>query len=137
MKNPDKEYFNMSDKSPRYPFYHYLDSKGLKYNDKEIEKIIKDSYPVIKVLKNYHNRPRPAQVNDKIKPIPSKTANTPSYPSGHALQAYLIAKHLSKKYPFRTYKFYSIADKIANSRVSYGLHYPSDNTYAKELAKKM
>jgi len=137
MKNPDKDYFYLTDESPRYAFHQYLDSKGLDYDKKELEKIVQDSIHVIDSLKKYHNRPRPAQVNPLINTFDSKTAKTPAYPAGHALQSYLIAKHLSKKYPFRTYQFYSIADRIANARVSYGLHYPSDNRYAKELAEKM
>ena len=137
MKNPDKDYFHLTDESPRYAFHQYLDSKDLEYDKKELKKIVQDSIPVIDSLKKYHNRPRPAQVNSQIKAFNSRTAKTPAYPSGHALQSYLIAKHLSKKYPLRTYQFYSIADRIANARVSYGLHYPSDNSYAKELAEKM
>jgi hypothetical protein len=134
MKKPDKEYFFLSDESPRFPFFKYLDEAGLEYNKEEINNIVTDTYPVIIALKNYYNRPRPAQVNSKIKPYPSETAKTPAYPSGHALQAFVIAKHLSKKYPLRTLKFYSIAERIAKSRVSYGLHYPSDNNLARKLA---
>jgi len=137
MKNPDEEYFKLTDESPRYAFHEYLESKNLEYDKRELKKIVQDSIPVIDSLKRYHNRPRPSQVNPQIKAFNSKTAKSPAYPSGHALQSYLIAKHLSKKYPFRTYQFYSIADRIANARISYGLHYPSDNSYAKELAEKM
>ena len=107
------------------------------YDPSELKRIIDDSFPIIKSLKNYYNRPRPSQVNAKIKPFASSTASTPSYPSGHAFQAFLVAKHLSKKYPFRTFKFYSIAERIAKARVSVGLHYPSDNDFSRNLAQMM
>lgn len=137
MKNPDEEYFLLSDKSPRTPFVKYLEEEGLDYDPSELKRIIDDSFPIIKSLKNYYNRPRPSQVNAKIKPFASSTASTPSYPSGHAFQAFLVAKHLSKKYPFRTFKFYSIAERIAKARVSVGLHYPSDNDFSRNLAQMM
>ena len=137
MKNPDEEYFLLSDKSPRTPFIKYLEEEGLDYDPSELKRIINDSFPIIKSLKDYYNRPRPSQVNAKIKPFASLTSSTPSYPSGHAFQAFLIAKHLSKKYPFRTFKFYSIAERIAKARVSAGLHYPSDNDFSRNLAQMM
>jgi len=51
MKNPDKEYFLLSDESPRFPFFKYLDEAKLDYNKKEIANIITDTYPVIIALK--------------------------------------------------------------------------------------
>lgn len=137
MKNPDEEYFLLSDKSPRTPFIKYLEEEGLDYDPSELKRIINDSFPIIKSLKDYYNRPRPWQINSEIKHYDSSTANTPSFPSSHALQSFLIAKHLSKKYPFRTFKFYSIAERIAKARVSVGLHYPSDNDFSRNLAQMM
>tara|TARA_Y100000996_G_C22548071_1_gene652627 strand:- start:1926 stop:2423 length:498 start_codon:yes stop_codon:yes gene_type:complete len=134
MKNPDMEYFLLSDESPRSPFIKYLESKGLDYDADELVDIINETYPVIIQIKNYYNRPRPEQVNSKIEAYDSNTAKTPAFPSGHALQSYVIAKRLSKKYPLHTLKFYRIADRIAESRVSVGLHYPSDNTFSRQLS---
>lgn len=137
MKKPDEEYFYLSDESPRTPFIKYLERENLEYDSDEIQKIINDSYPIIKTIKDYYNRPRPAQINPAIKAYESKTANTPAYPSGHSFQAFLIAKHLSKKYPLRTLTFYSIANRISRARVSVGLHYPSDNEMSKKLAQML
>jgi len=137
METPDWEFFKKSDKSPRKPFIDYLEKNNLEYDSKELQKIIDDTYPVIIALKKYYNRPRPQQVNSQIKAAKSKTAQTPAYPSGHTIQAYVIAKHLTKKYPLKRFKFYSIAKRISDSRVSVGLHYPSDNEYAKLLSKQL
>ncbi len=137
MKNPDLDYFKLTDESPRTAFMKYMDEKGLEYDKAELKKIIDDTNPVLMSLKHYYNRPRPAQVNDKINPVKSVSADTPSYPSGHAYQSYMLARHLIKKHPLHYFSFYSIANRIANARVSVGLHYPSDNKKAFDLAHSM
>jgi hypothetical protein len=137
MKNPDLDYFKLTDESPRTAFMKYMDEKGLEYDKAELKKIIDDTNPVLMSLKHYYNRPRPAQVNDKINPVKSVSADTPAYPSGHAYQSYMLARHLIKKHPLHYFSFYSIANRIANARVSVGLHYPSDNKKAFDLAHSM
>lgn len=137
MKNPDMSYFSLTDESPTVAFMDYMDAKGLEYDEEELKSILKETYPLLMKMKEYYNRPRPAQVNKDIKPQPSKTAQTPAYPSGHAFQSYLLAQHLSKKYPLHYFSFYLIANRIANARVSVGLHYPSDNKKAFELAHSL
>ena len=137
MKNPDIEYFKLTDKSPRTAFRKYMDDKGLTYDEEEMKRIMKESFSIIKAHKDYYNRPRPHQVNDNIVPPKSITSNTASYPAGHTYQAYLLAQHISKKYPLHYFSFYRIANRIAKARVSAGLHYPSDNKKAFELAHSM
>ena len=88
------------------------------------------------LLKYLINRARPHQVSD-IKPIPNKTANTPAYPSGHAYQAYYLAKRLGNKYPDRKTQLESLAEDCAMARVYAGLHYPSDNQFSKTLVDKL
>jgi hypothetical protein len=134
MAKPDMEYFLLTDKSPRTAFIQYLQDQNLSYQPEELERIVQESLPVIVSLKNYYNRPRPAQVNLAIVAQPSETAQTPAYPAGHAIQAYLIAKHLAKQHPVHYLQFYRIAHRIAKARVSVGLHYPSDNDKAFEIA---
>ena len=84
------------------------------------------------LLKYLINRARPHQVSE-IKPIPSTTADTPAYPSGHAYQAYYLAKRLGNKYPDRKAQLESLAEDCAMARVYAGLHYPSDNRFSKKL----
>jgi hypothetical protein len=136
MKTPDWEFFRLTDESPQTAFNDYLLINNLPSADAEMNQVIRDSYDFIIALKKYHNRPRPDEISDIIS-APSKTANTSAYPSGHALQSYLIAKMLSRKHPERRRDFEKIADRIANARVSVGLHYPSDGAYAKRLSKEM
>jgi hypothetical protein len=87
---------------------------------------------LIYFLKYIHNRRRPYQLDSRVA-LQSQTASTPSYPSGHAYQAYLIARKLSKERPELKDKYMELADKCAYIRVAGGLHYPSDSEYSKWL----
>ncbi len=136
MENPDMEFFTLADESPREPFIEYLNSQGYDSHEYELTQIIRKSYPIVMEHKGYYNRPRPYQVNSAIQPAESKTAATPAYPAGHTFQSYLIAYHLSNKYPKHRAEFFRIAKRIADARVSVGLHYPSDNEGGIALAEK-
>ena len=57
MKNPDLEYFKLTDESPRTAFMKYMDEKGLEYDKAELKKIIDETEPVLMSLKHYYNRP--------------------------------------------------------------------------------
>ena len=99
MKRPDMEYFELTDKSPRTAFMKYMDEQNLEYDPDDLKRVIVDSHPILMRYKDYYNRPRPNQVNPKFRLILPKLLATPAYPSGHAFQSYLLAKHLSRKYP--------------------------------------
>ena len=117
-----------------------FESIGIKVNSDffEIDKII--GYITVK-LKRHYNRPRPYQVayytEQYFNPFETITGNSPSYPSGHALQGYLMCSILAKKYPQHKTKLDGFAELIAESRVALGVHYPSDNRFSKEICKKL
>ena len=105
---------------------------------------VKESYKVLKeiimevrneilLLKYIINRARPKQINKNLKSIYSNTALSPSYPAGHAYQAYYLSKKLSKIYPNKSKLFENIAKKCDLCRVCAGLHYPSDGQFSKYL----
>lgn len=60
---------------------------------------------------------------------------TPSYPSGHAADAWVFAYVLSKKHPHLSAKFEAIAKKVSDSRIILGVHFPSDCEAGKVVAK--
>ena len=58
---------------------------------------------------------------------------TPAYPAGHSYQAYLLSKHLSKKYPEKSSLFKNLSMKCDDCRVKAGLHYPSDGDFSRKI----
>lgn len=90
------------------------------------------------IVKYAFLRPRPDMLapffGKKITPLDTDTADSPSYPSGHALVGYGLAKFYSELYPQHVDQFYSAADAIAVSRIQAGLHLPSDTAYSKLLS---
>jgi acid phosphatase (class A) len=133
--------YKMTDKDTSYYIKEYLNEVGLEYSDDVIEYLEEQSTPVTRHYKNRFNRPRPYQIAEKLK-IPFKkfktgTANTPSYPSGHTVQSYVVANYYSEKYPEHKDELRKMADKSAYGRVVAGLHYPSDYRAGIQLADEL
>ena len=106
--------------------------------EKVVREIHDDIIPLIVKLKFTYNRPRPYQLSFfkglKLYPFKSATADSPSYPSGHAYQAKIYAEVLGNIYP----KFYKALNDLANdiawSRLYLGVHYPTDTEFALYMA---
>jgi len=101
-------------------------------SEKDWTKFIKDVDIHVIKLKMKYKRPRPYEVSDKIKSA-TTTDDSPSFPSGHATEAYTLEKVLGDKYPDKKKELKEMADKIANSRVHIGSHYPSDIEAGKKV----
>jgi hypothetical protein len=95
-----------------------------------MKQIHDDIVPLIVKLKYHYQRVRPYQLSHilsmRLYPFQSETANSPSYPSGHSIQAKLYADVLGNKYPKYYKQLQALSDDIAESRLAMGLHYPSD-----------
>jgi len=83
-------------------------------------------------LKMKYGRERPYEITDKIDSV-TTTDDTPSFPSGHATEAYALAKILADKYPDKKEELEKYADKVSLSRVQMGNHYPSDIEVGKKV----
>lgn len=126
----DKKFFELTDPSIIYAFLPHVEE-----NERDLENII-ISFKVTSVIlffKYSINRARPYQINEDIKPLKSNTGSTPSYPAGHAFQAYYLSHVLSQKYPEKKDLFDKIARKCDKVRVKAGIHYPSDGNFSKRL----
>ena len=91
--------------------------------------------PLTLNLKRYWNRARPYQygylLELPIHPLNSRSgAKTPCYPSGHSLQAIAFNKILSMKYPEKSAKLDEIENQVHQSRLSLGVHFPSDINFS-------
>ena len=103
--------------------------------------IIKDIRNLTYKFKYFYQRPRPYQLAQyyklKLFPYNSFSSSTPSYPSGHTLEACVILNVISDKFP-NEYQFCrEMIDDVAYSRLYLGLHFPTDNDFAKEVAKEI
>lgn len=119
----------------------YLSNRGISIEKKEISQVRKSVLPIIKTLKKYFNRERPdvtaARLNIDWHDDFLDSAMSPSYPSGHTIQAYVCADYLSIKYPRHSRGLFLIAELISQSRIDRGVHFSSDVEYGKLLAKEI
>jgi membrane-associated phospholipid phosphatase len=126
------ELFRLTDLSVAYAFVDRVDESLSELSEITVR------IPVIIIIRFFKiiiNRARPQQINRELDVLKSKTAFTPAYPSGHAFQAYYLARVLSSRYPEKAEMFSKIAEDCALARVYAGLHYPSDNEFSKTLVE--
>ncbi len=106
-----------------------------------IYKMSEDIGALIIQLKSHYQRPRPFQLalytNQNLHPYDSVSAQSPSYPSGHAVQALFILSVIASHYEDKKDELMKLAKHIADSRVVLGLHYPSDNRFGFEIVKQL
>jgi len=132
----DIDFFYLTDINLTIPFENIIESNQMKREN--MEKIVTDPkiINIIMAYKYIYNRARPKQVVPNLineengTLLKSETANTPAYPSGHAFQAYYLAKILSKKFPKKKDRLMKLAKRISDIRIIAGLHYPSDRDFA-------
>tara|TARA_E500000305_G_scaffold106361_1_gene104876 strand:- start:97 stop:723 length:627 start_codon:yes stop_codon:yes gene_type:complete len=115
---------------------------GIKSKDANdtIKFISSNISPLTLDLKRYWNRARPYQYAYLLDlPIyPSKTISggtTPSYPSGHSLQAIAFNKILSKKYPNKSVLLDELENQVHQSRIALGVHFPSDINFSIQIGE--
>jgi hypothetical protein len=114
--------------------------KGLDVEELTVD-IIEDLKPLLIKLKYYYQRPRPKQLAQYYKlamfPYNSFSADTPSYPSGHTLEAYVILNVIANKFPNEFQFCKNMINDVADSRLHLGLHYVTDNEFAIQVAKEI
>ena len=122
-------------------FKSVAEKKNIDYPSKLVKSLIDDSSDVIMELKKYYNRPRPKvvaeEVGVKLDDIELKTMKTPSYPSGHSAQGFLVGKVLADKYPEASKDFIKEAKDISYSRNVAKAHYKSDSRFGEQLGTSM
>ena len=113
----------------------------IEYPSQLVDDMIKESSKIIKKFKNKFNRPRPKVVaknyNIKLKDVEMSSMKTPSYPSGHSAQAYLVGGKLADMFPELKSKLDKIAKEISYSRNVAKAHFPSDSDEGEKLGVAM
>jgi len=89
---------------------------------------------VVTRLKKKYSRARPAQVWAAVSPEIA-TPPHPAYPSGHALQAFLIQDCVTLAAPVMGSALQWLADQIALNREVAGVHWPSDADGSERIRK--
>ena len=131
----DVSFFRMTDMNPASAFEAIIPPDEM--TPAEMDKIMTGSrvLTITRLFKCFYNRARPAQVAPELlnlengRLLESQSAANPSYPSGHAIQTYYLARVLSRKFPAKTKAIMDMAEKCANIRIIAGLHYPSDRDF--------
>jgi len=122
-------------------FMGLVESTGLKITKDELENITKESAKIIYELKYHYNRPRPYQIAEfygiDLNGTELDSMKTPSYPSGHAVQGYLIGEILSNMDKTNAVLYKGMGEEIAHSRILAKAHYPSDKTYGHKIAMEL
>ena len=120
-------------------FMPLIEKNDLKVTEEFLSKILKESGKYIMTLKYHYNRPRPYQLAEfyqmDLNGVELDSMKTPSYPSGHATQGYLIGEYLAMKDPQNAHEYKQVGEDIAHSRIVAKAHYKSDKIYGKRLAE--
>jgi hypothetical protein len=137
------KWYRIYDRGFRSYFLEGLKKEGVKENEavELINSIMEDVKPLLAKLKYYFQRPRPYQLAEyyklKLFPFESRSADSPSFPSGHAFQGKIITEVLGNRYPNLYANMQKVLDDICYSRVYMGLHYQSDIDVAIFCAEKV
>lgn len=121
-----------------------LKKMNIPANDNYLEYLAETSKELgalVMQLKNEYQRARPYQIayysNLPLHPFETISGNTPAYPSGHACQGLFLCSLIANHYPEKTKELKMLANKIAESRIILGIHFPSDNAYGLYIAKEL
>jgi len=136
----DREFVKEHDKVTKV-FGKLHEELGLEFNKDEAKKYNRESAKHIMELKYKYQRPRPHQIADfygiNLNGVDLDSMRTPSYPSGHATQGYLLGMIYSERYPQHRKEFMKLGEDIAESRIVGKAHFPSDKKAGIELAEKL
>lgn len=117
----------------------WMESHGMTPNKTQVEKFMNSTDAILYTIKYHYQRPRPFQFayEEQIEfyPLLSSDADSPAYPSGHAIDAYKMAYAIGKKVPPLKHEAKEFSDKTAYTRIVAGLHYPSDVKFSQQVFK--
>ena len=111
----------------------WFTKENLPQTAKFLADVTDDVNAVGALTKKLHARPRPSQVDPRVKPCVPVPASA-SYPSGHVTRAYAWAAVLAEIFPEQRDALFARAAHAGWGRVLAGVHYPTDVVAGKLLA---
>ncbi|WP_025665679.1 phosphatase PAP2 family protein [Aquimarina megaterium] len=111
------------------------DIKSFPKTAKLLKSVMQDTRLLEFAVKFNLLRARPYHLDSNIKPL--QEIPTPSFASGHTLWAYIQAYTLSELIPEKRDEFIALAYEIGLSREIMGVHFPSDEEVARQIAHRM
>jgi hypothetical protein len=112
------------------PILAALEKRGFQVDSGELSEISDDLIPLILRIKYRFNFPRPWQISSALglplRRFVSPSAETPSYPSGHAIQAGALCCLLGERHPEVARDLNRVATLIGMTRLQLGVHFPMD-----------
>jgi acid phosphatase (class A) len=138
----DKQFVKDAEKDLTKIFSDFLRKNGIDYIDKkDIDAICDELDPLTYTLKYHFNYPRPYQLasalNISLYPSQPTDACSPSYPSGHSIDSFVIAGLIAKKFPQLKKQALALGEKTSKSRLLGGIHFPSDAEFGKKIAEEI
>ena len=119
----------------------FLADRGAHIDLENLSKVKLSIVPIISKLKHHYMRARPGTVADRLGIEFNgdflDSAQTPSYPSGHTIQAYVCADYCSRIHPQHSKGLFMIAELVSQSRIDRGVHFPTDIEYGRQVAKQI
>jgi acid phosphatase (class A) len=136
-ENPEQfEGIEIEDRNLVTPFLDFLASENLSVDEEYLKNVLSDVATIAMYWKFKYNRPRPYQYKGMTE-RKNESADTPSYPSGHSLQAKVAADILSNAYPEHAEELQYIGKNIGRNRIMGGWHFPSDHAAGRDLADQV
>lgn len=111
----------------------WFTAQNLPVLTKLLQRVHQDASHTYYSLKYQYNRPRPYQIDPRLKPL--EQAGSPSYPSSHGAAAYINAYLFSELEQQLAPQFNSKAFQVTQSREVMGVDYPSDGEAARVWAR--
>lgn len=128
LSDSDRTFILNSANSPYDIFYCWLVIRGESPKMRDLKEMWNNEKAIdlINKMKEFSKRKRPYWISSEIEAIPGTETDSYSYPSGHSILAWLMAKKLGEKYPHLQDGLNHLAYRIARSRIQAGVHFPSD-----------
>ena len=141
-RNDTTEDMIFQDKDVLGSFKKYLDEHELEVDIERLKEVYEESGAIILMLKQFYARPRPKKLAKslgvELTEFQLKTSETPSYPSGHAVQGRLLGKLIADEVPLEhRANILDLGERIGYNRQVAGAHYKSDTVFGHRLADEL